>query len=144
MNHIKLFESFSTSGPSSFWPRKKSYRGVKVLNVLDFENPVDKEKIKDYIKLAFQKNGWFKSFFDSNNNLISDQLPLGDLEFVEVLMPTGKREILAFEDFDNTESDDKNYGILSSESLDGKWSFWVPAEAGGRVEWDELDFHKLN
>ena len=144
MNHIKLFESFSTSGPSSFWPRKKSYKGVKVLNVLDYGNPVDKERINDYIRLAFQKNGWFKSFFDSNNNLISGPLPLEDLEFAEVLMPTGKREILAFEDFDNTDSDDKDQGIISSESLDGKWSFWVPATFSGEVEWDDLGFQKLN
>lgn len=102
------------------------------------------ERINDYIKLAFQKNGWFKSFFDSNNNLISGPLPLGELEFVEVLMPTGKREILAFEDFDNTDSDDKNQGIISAESLDGRWSFWVPATFSGEVEWDELEFQKFN
>jgi hypothetical protein len=143
VNHLKLFESFSTSGPSSFWPRRKIYRGVKVLKVLDSENPSDKEKIKDYMKLAFQKNGWFKSSFDSNNNLISGELPIWDVEFAEVLMPTGKREILAFEDFDNTDSDDKDQGIISAESLDGRWSFWVPATSSGEVEWDELDFNRL-
>lgn len=143
MNHIKLFESFSTSGPSSFWPRRKTYRGVKVLKVLDFENPSDKEKIEDYVKLAYQKNGWFKRSFDPNGNLISDLLPIGDVEFAEVLMPTGKREILVFEDFDNTDSDDKSQGVISAESLDGKWSFWVPATSSGEVEWGELDFDKL-
>jgi hypothetical protein len=138
VKHIKLFESY----PSSHWPRKKTYRGVKVLNVLDYRIPGDSQRIKDYLKLAYDRNGWFKSYFDSNNQLIPGSENFGGTEFAEVLMPTGRREILAFDDFDGTNSDEQGFGYISAESLDGKWSFWVDATSDGDVEWDSLDFDK--
>jgi hypothetical protein len=140
VNHLKLFESFSTSGPSSNWPRKKSYRGVRILDILDPKDSEDMKKIEAYIKLAHSKRNWFRDSFDFSGNFTPK---ISGVEFAEVLMPKGVKEILAFDDFDNTDSDDKDQGIISAESLDGKWSFWVPATSSGEVEWDELYFDRL-
>ena len=97
-------------------------------------------KIESYIKLAHSKRDWFRDSFDSAGSFVPK---ISGVEFAEVLMPEGGKEILAFEDFDNTDSDDKDQGIISAESLNGKWSFWVPATSSGEVEWDELDFNRL-
>jgi len=140
VNHLKLFESFSTSGPSSNWPRKKSYRGVRILDILDPKDSEDMKKIEAYIKLAHSKRDWFRDSFDSAGNFTPR---ISEVAFAEVLMPEGGKEILAFEDFDDTGSEDSGYGIITAESLNGKWYFSVPSTIHGDVDWDELDFDRL-
>ena len=141
MKHVKFFESFyRPPGPSSSWPRKKGYRGVRILDVLNPKDSEDMSKIEAYIKLAHSKRDWFRDSFDSAGSFTPK---ISGVEFAEVLMPEGGKEILAFEDFDDTHSDENGYGIITAESLNGKWSFSVPATEHGDVEWDQLDFEKL-
>ena len=141
MKHVKLYESFPrSSGPSSNWPRKKSYRGVRILDILDPQDSEDMKKIEAYIKLAHSKRDWFRDSFDSAGSFAPK---ISGVEFAEVLMPEGGKEILAFEDFDDTDMDENGYGFISAESLNGKWYFVVPATERGDVEWDQLDFEKL-
>ena len=97
-------------------------------------------KIEAYIKLAHSKRDWFRDSFDSAGSFAPK---ISGVEFAEVLMPEGGKEILAFEDFDDTDMDENGYGFISAESLNGKWYFVVPATERGDVEWDQLDFEKL-
>jgi hypothetical protein len=130
------------TGPYSSWPRKKNYSGVFVLNHLDPKKIDDQEKINNYIKLAREKKDWFKPYPGKKEDDF-EQIYI-NTEFAEVMMPNGTKEILAFDNFDSTDAEEEGEGIISAQSLDGKWEFWVPVKDwGGEINWQELDFQKI-
>jgi hypothetical protein len=119
--------------PSSPWPTKKVYSGVKIYEILDEENPEDRKKIEEYMKLAYQRNKWFSGYFDANG-VFKGNLPF-DVLFVEMALPDGKIEVIPFE---HEEHEDE--WLYSGSTLDQRWDFWFPADSSGEPNYDELDF----
>lgn len=144
MNHLLLFEKFRYP-PSSYWPRQKRYSSVRVLSELDLNHPKDYQRIKSYMQEAKSKLNWFQKGFDENGE-ISDYIRNSeDLFFLEILNPKGQREIVAFDNFDNTDSESKDVGVLTGEDLLGKYYYWIEGDRsyGGIVlEWASLNFDK--
>ncbi len=143
MNHLSLFEIWRPK--FSPWPRKKSYRGVSAIRIMELSNPSDHEKIKKYIQEAQLKRNWFRDGLGGNGEISRSISDDGELYFVEIISPRGRREIVAFDDFDNRDSEDKRFGILSGESLDGNYQYWIEAESDrGDVypDIETLDFEK--
>jgi hypothetical protein len=144
MKHLSLFESFRPQ--YSYWPRKKSYRGVNAIRILQFSNPADLQKIKDHIREAQQKNNWYSEAFDEKGELTTAITNSPDLFFVEIISPRGRREVVGFEDFDTSNSDYNVDGYIQGESMDGRYLYWISATAdeGGQIVPDisTLDFER--
>jgi hypothetical protein len=112
---------------------------------MELSNPSDHEKIKKYIQEAQLKRNWFRDGLGGNGEISRSISDDGELYFVEIISPRGRREIVAFDDFDNRDSEDKRFGILSGESLDGNYQYWIEAESDrGDVypDIETLDFEK--
>jgi len=144
MNRLVLFENFRRP-VSSPWPRRKKYTSVRVLDVLDLKDPRDYARIKSYMQEAKSKLGWFQKGFDETGEISNYVRNSDDLFFIEIINPKGQREIIAFDDFDNTDSESKTEGILTGEDLNGKYHYWIQAlnfNHGIELELDSLDFEK--
>lgn len=144
MNHLSLFENFRRPIASA-WPRRKKYTSVRVLDVLDLNDPMDYQRVKSYMQEAKSKLGWFEKGFDEAGEISNYVRNSEDLFFIEIINPKGQREIIAFDNFDNTDSEYKNEGLLTGEDLSGKYNYWIQGndEYGGiALDWDSLDFEK--
>jgi len=144
MNHLELFENFRRPLASS-WPRRKKYTSVRVLDVLDLKDPKDYQIVKSYMQEAKSKLGWFQKGFDPSGEISDYIRNSDDLFFIEIINPKGQREIIAFDNFDNTDFEYGNEGLLTGEDLSGKYNYWIQGndEYGGiDLDWDSLDFEK--
>lgn len=142
MNHLSLFENFRRPIASA-WPRRKKYTSVRVLDVLDLNDPKDYQRVKSYMQEAKSKLGWFQKGFDESGEISDYVKNSEDLFFIEILNPKGQREIIAFDDFDNTYAEQKSEGVLSGEDLLGRYNYWIQAlnfDGGIELELDSLDF----
>jgi hypothetical protein len=120
--------------PSSPWPKRKVYSGVKITEILDEENPEDLERIKEYMKSAYQRNKWFSGYFDANG-VFNGNIPF-NVTFVEMALPDGKIEIIPFE-----QDEYEGEWLWTGSTLDQKWDFWFPAKSGeNEPDFGELEF----
>lgn len=144
MNHLSLFENFRRPIASA-WPRRKKYTSVRVLDVLDLKDPKDYQRIKSYMQEAKSKLGWFQKGFDESGEISNYVRNSDDLFFIEIINPKGQREIIAFDNFDNTHSEQKSEGLLSGEDLLGRYNYWIQAlnfDGDIELELDSLDFEQ--
>jgi len=140
MKHLKIFENYGKSSP---WPQRNHYRGTKVREIYDLEDPEIKQKADELATNLRKKFGWFP------NNVTSDgtvDLPLdSDVFFVNMIRPDGKPEDLLFMDYEEGDKVgfDETTGTVSTTTLDGKYDIWAYAsdiDGSIEVDWNELDW----
>jgi hypothetical protein len=138
MKHLEIFEKWK----SSPWPQTRHYRGSKILEIYDLDDPEVKKKADSLATEFNKKFGWFP------NNLKdgSVDLPLdSDVFFVNMIRPDGKPEDLLFMDYEETDKIGFNEttGSVSTKTLDGKYDIWAYAsdiDGSIEVDWKELDW----
>ena len=147
MKHIRLFEDSIgnlgyPTGKFSRWPKKKHYRGVRILRSLDHDN--DREEIIELIKKYHKDKGWFAHHLKLNNiDSPNYKIPY-DTHWFEIIRPDGKNEVVFFDDFDGSYGEYKGDGFVSATTYDEKYEFTMAAQSsmGGDIEVDpdQLDW----
>lgn len=137
MKHLEIFEKWK----SSPWPQTRHYRGSKILEIYDLEDPEVKEKADSLATELNKKFGWFpNNLKDGSVNIPLDK----DVFFVNMIRPDGKPEDLLFVDYDEAEREHGiSYGTVSTKTLDGKYDIWASATEEDEsivVDWKELDW----
>jgi hypothetical protein len=130
MKHIRLFEDSVgnhgyPTGKFSRWPKKKHYRGVRVLRSLDHNN--DREEIIDLLKKYHKGKGWFDHYLKQNNIDSPDFKIPYDTHWFELIRPDGKNEVIFFDDFDGGYGDSAGDGFVSATTFDEKYEFTMGA-----------------
>lgn len=130
MKHIRLFEDSIgnlgyPSGKFSSWPKKKHYRGVRILRSLDHND--DRKEIIDLIKKYHREKGWFEHTLKKINIDSPDFKIPYDTHWFEIMRPDGKNEVVFFDDFDGSYGDSAGDGFVSATTFDEKYEFTMGA-----------------
>ena len=130
MKHIRLFEDSIgnmgyPTGKFSRWPKKKHYRGVRILRSLDHDD--DREEIIGIIKKLHRENGWFEHILRKSNIDSPDFKIPYDTHWFEIMRPDGKNEVVFFDDFDGGYGDSAGDGFVSATTSDEKYEFTMGA-----------------